>query len=78
MQAAFPQARSVGLAECGTHALFAAEVGNFFISEAILARLLARLKPGMLLLADRGSFPCAAWQRLSAIGRRPALAAPHR
>ena len=28
-QAAFPQARVVALAECGTHAVFAAQVGNY-------------------------------------------------
>ncbi|MBW3656763.1 MAG: hypothetical protein KY444_11725 [Gemmatimonadetes bacterium] len=51
-QAAFPQARLVGLAECGTHALFAAQIGKYTESEATLTeRLLTTLTPGMLLLA---------------------------
>ena len=35
-QAAFPQARVVALAECGTHAIFAAQVGAYSQSEAAL------------------------------------------
>ena len=55
-QAAFPQARVVALAECGTHAVFAAEIGTYSQSEATLnGPLLDRLEPGMLLPADRGS-----------------------
>ena len=57
-QAAFPQARVVALAECGTHAIFAAEIGAYSQSEAALTEpLLDRLDPGMLLTADRGSSP---------------------
>ena len=53
-QAAFPQARVVALAECGTHAVFAAEIGTYSQSEATLnGPLLDRLEPGMLLPADR-------------------------
>jgi hypothetical protein len=54
-QAAFPQARVVALAECGTHAIFDAVVGAYTTPENTMARdLLDRLEPGMLLLADRG------------------------
>jgi Insertion element 4 transposase N-terminal/Transposase DDE domain len=68
-QAAFPQARVVALAECGTHAVFAAEVGTYSESEATLAeRLLARLEPGMLLTADRGFFSHALWRKAAACG----------
>lgn len=68
-QAAFPQARVVALAECGTHAVFAAEVGTYSESEAVLAgRLVDRLAPGMLLLADRGFFSYALWRKASAGG----------
>ena len=68
-QAAFPQARVVALAECGTHAVFAAEVGTYVQSEAVLAdRLLGRLAPGMLLTADRGFFSYALWRKASASG----------
>jgi len=68
-QAAFPQARLVALAECGTHAIFAAEIGRYTDSEATLAeRLLTRLKPGLLLLADRGFFSFALWRNATATG----------
>ncbi|MGY4769758.1 transposase domain-containing protein, partial [Kribbella sp. CWNU-51] len=44
-QAAFPQARVVALAECGTHAVFAAQVGAYTQSEATLTgSLLDRLE----------------------------------
>ena len=68
-QAAFPQARVVALAECGTHAVFAAQVGTYSQSEATLTgQLLDRLEPGMLLLADRGFFSYALWRKAIATG----------
>ena len=68
-QAAFPQARVVALAECGTHAVFAAEVGTYTESEATLTeQLLPRLGPGMLLTADRGFFSYALWRNATATG----------
>jgi hypothetical protein len=68
-QSAFPQARVVALAECGTHAIFAAEVGKYSDGEKTLAeRLLGSLKPVMLLLADRGFFSFALWRKASATG----------
>ncbi|MHB8448902.1 MAG: IS4 family transposase [Mycobacteriales bacterium] len=68
-QAAFPQARVVALAECGTHAVFAAEIGKYSQSEAALTELLLdRLAPGMLLLADRGFFSYALWRKAIATG----------
>jgi hypothetical protein len=68
-QAAFPQARVVALAECGTHAVFAAQVGTYTQSEATLTgSLLDRLEPGMLLLADRGFFSYALWRKAMGTG----------
>lgn len=68
-QAAFPQARVVALAECGTHAVFAAEIGRYSESEATLAeRLVDRVEPGMLLTADRGFFSYALWRKAIATG----------
>jgi hypothetical protein len=68
-QAAFPQARVVALAECGTHAMFAARVGTYAQSEATMAEaLLAELAPGMLLLADRGFFSYALWRKAIGTG----------
>lgn len=52
---AFPQLRLVALAECGTHAMFAAAMGPCTTGEATLAReLIGAMGPGMLVLADRG------------------------
>jgi hypothetical protein len=68
-QSAFPQARVVGLAECGTHAVFAAQVGRYSQSEATLTEaLLDRLEPQMLLLADRGFFSYALWRKAIGTG----------
>jgi hypothetical protein len=68
-QSAFPQARVVALAECGTHAVFAAEIGRYSQSEATLTEpLLDRLEPGMLLTADRGFFSYALWRKATGTG----------
>lgn len=68
-RSAFPQARVVALAECGTHAMFDAEVGPYTTSENALARqLLDRLEAGMLCVADRGFYSFEAWQRASKTG----------
>lgn len=68
-RAAFPLARVVALAECGTHAIFDAEVGAYTTSEVELAgMLLGRLEPGMLVLADRGLAGFALWRRAAATG----------
>jgi hypothetical protein len=62
-RSAFPQARVVALAECGTHAMFDAVVGPYTTSENTLARqLLGRLDAGTICLADRGFYGFAAWQ----------------
>ncbi|MGW2540964.1 IS4 family transposase, partial [Kitasatospora sp. NPDC001574] len=66
---AFPQARVVGLAECGTHAMFAAATGPLSASEQSLSRqLFDRLEKGMLLLADRGFYGFELWQQARATG----------
>jgi hypothetical protein len=50
----FPQVRVVGLGECGTRAVLGAELSPLSAGEQPLARrLLGRLSPGDLLLADR-------------------------
>ncbi len=68
-QAAFPQARVLALAECGTHAIFAAEVGRYSQSETTLTGpLLEHLTAGMLLLADRGFFSYALWRKAIGTG----------
>src|SRR5699024_2754841 len=68
-RAAFPMARVVALAECGTHAIFAANVGTYSEAEATLTEpLIDRLEPGMLLTADRGFFSYALWRKASRTG----------
>ena len=71
-QSAFPQARVLGLVECGTHVVTAAEVAPYGHSEqAMAARLLpAKLEPGMLVLADRNFFGFKLWQIACASGAR--------
>jgi len=68
-QAAFPQARVVALAECGTHSIFDAVVGPYTTSEIELSRqLVGRLQPGMVLLADRGFYGFRLWQQAFSTG----------
>lgn len=68
-RAAFPMARVVGLAECGTHALFAARIAPYSRPEkAMVADLLDAFEPGMLVLADRGVFSYELWRNASATG----------
>lgn len=68
-RAAFPQARVVAVAECGTHAIFDAAIGPYTDSEQVLSEaLLARHEPGMLCLADRGFYSFGAWQSACATG----------
>ena len=68
-RSAFPKARVVALAECGTHAFVAAEVGAYSVGEKTLAqRLYPRLRPDELLTADRGFYSWAAWDSAAATG----------
>ena len=61
-RSAFPKARVVALAECGTHAFLAAEVGAWSTGEKTLAnRLYQRLRADELLTADRGFYSFDAW-----------------
>mgnify|MGYP003472235126 FL=1 len=71
-QSAFPQARLLGLVECGTHAVVAAEVAPYGRSEqAMAAQMLpAKLKPGMLVLADRNFYGFKLWQLACASGAK--------
>jgi hypothetical protein len=61
-RSAFPKVRVVALAECGTHAFVAAEVGAYSVGEKTLAnRLYPRLRPDELLTADRNFYSFQAW-----------------
>jgi hypothetical protein len=66
---AFPQIRVAALAECGTHAIFAAATGPLSAHETTLARrLFGRLGAGMLLIADRGFAGFDLWAEAAATG----------
>ena len=68
-RSAFPQARVVALAECGTHAMFEAVIGAYTTSEPALSLdLLGRLCAGMLCLADRGFYSFKAWEKVCGTG----------
>ena len=68
-QSAFPQARVVAVAECGTRAVFDAVVGPYTTGENTLAvDLVERLQPGMVLLADRGFCGYPLWDKAQATG----------
>jgi hypothetical protein len=68
-KSAFPQARLVALAECGTHAIFDAVVGAYTSCENTLAdELIGRLQPGVLLLADRGFYSYGLWRKAIGTG----------
>lgn len=71
-QSAFPQARLLGLVECGTHVVVAAEVAPYARSEqAMAAQLLpTKLKPDMLVLADRNFFGFKLWRAACATGAK--------
>jgi Insertion element 4 transposase N-terminal len=68
-KSAFPQARLVAVAECGTNAILDAVVGACTSPEAALAdELIERLQPGSLLLAE-GSFSShALWNKAIGTG----------
>ena len=66
---AYPQLRLVGIAECGTHALFKVATGAYTVGEQTLAdEVLGALEPGMVCLADRGFYSFSLWDRARATG----------
>ena len=68
-RSAFPKARVVALAECGTHAFLAAEVDAYAIGEKTLARrLYPRLRRDELLTADRNFYSFQAWELAAGTG----------
>jgi hypothetical protein len=66
---AYPLARFVVLAEAGSHIIFAAELGSYHESEVTLAsRMIGKLQPGMLCLADRLFPGRELWSKAAATG----------
>jgi hypothetical protein len=59
----FPQIQVLGLGECGTHAVVAAEIGTVSVGEReVAAGLTGAMQPGMLVIADRGFFSFEFWR----------------
>jgi hypothetical protein len=76
-RSAFPKARVVALAECGTHAFVAAEVDAYRVGEKTLAaRLYPRLRGDELLTADRNFYSWTAWDTAQATGAALVWRAP--
>ena len=67
---AFPQARVLGLVECGTHAVVAASIAPYAKSEVAMAKELlpAKLQPEMLVMADRNFYSFKLWQQSACSG----------
>jgi hypothetical protein len=65
----YPQARLVALAACGTRALVGAAIGPLATGErSLAATLVPCLRPGMLLLADRGFYGWQLWNQAAGTG----------
>lgn len=76
-RSAFPKARVVALAECGTHAFVAAEIDAYAVGEKTLAqRLYPRLRADELLTADRNFYSWTAWDTAQATGAALVWRAP--
>jgi hypothetical protein len=69
---AFPQARLLGLVECGTHVITAASIAPYAKSEQAMAASLlpAKLAPDMLVLADRNFYGFKLWKLSCASGAK--------
>ncbi len=67
--AGYPQAQCAVLVECATHAILDANIGPYRAAEwDICEPLLQSLRPGMLLLADRGFRGYGQWRAAGSTG----------
>lgn len=71
-ESAFPQARLLGLVECGTHAVVAAGIAPYASNERTMAveLLSTKLSTEMLVLADRGFYGFKLWRMAVASGAK--------
>lgn len=68
-RSSYPQARVIGLAECGSHAIIDAVLGGRRTAEqALLPQLFRSFESDMLVLADRGFYGYDLWRQASATG----------
>lgn len=69
IKSAYPQARVLGLVECGTHAVIGAVVAGYDTAEQdMFPGLHADLDASMLVMADRGFFSYHAWKNSAGTG----------
>jgi hypothetical protein len=68
-RAAYPQVQAACLVELGTHAVFDARLEPYEVSEnRLIDEMLSALRPGMLVLADRGVYSFWRWFRAADAG----------
>jgi hypothetical protein len=68
-RSAFPKARVVAVAECGTHAFLDADVDAYAVGEKTMAnRLYPQLQADELLTADRGFYSFHGWELAASTG----------
>jgi hypothetical protein len=68
-QGPFPQLRVVGMGECGTHAVVAAQIGPCLTGERELTQdIMDAMRPGMLVMADRGFYGLNFFNEAAATG----------
>jgi hypothetical protein len=68
-QGPFPQLRIVGMGECGTHAVVAAQIGSGLTGERELTQdIMNAMQPGMLIMADRGFYGLDFYNEAAATG----------
>jgi hypothetical protein len=61
---AYPQAQAACLVELGTHSVFDARLEPYRVSEnKLIEEMFTSLRPGMLVLADRGAYSFQRWTR---------------
>lgn len=66
---AYPQAQAACLVELGTHAVFDARLEPYSVSETkLVEEMFTAVRPGMLVLADRGIYSFQRWTRAAATG----------
>jgi hypothetical protein len=66
---AYPQVQAACLVELGTHAVFDARLEPYRVSETkLIEEMFTALRPGMLVLADRGIYSFQRWTHATATG----------
>jgi hypothetical protein len=68
-KSAYPQVQAACLVELGTHAVFDARLEPYRVSETkLIEEMFSALRPGMLVLADRGVYSFQRWKKAAETG----------